>query len=73
MSIKRHLEGKLIQLKKIYGQKKAFVDGLEKSVKSGKESLEIAQKGITKIENEIANLKVEVPATTFPNAEIEDE
>ena len=74
MSIKRHLEGKLIQLKKIYGQKKALVDGLEKAIKSGKESLELAHQVIAKIENEIANLKVEVPSVAAPPpVEVEDE
>jgi len=56
MSIKRHLEGKLIQLKKIYGQKKALVDKTEEYVKSLADTLDKDLEAIEAVEKEIANM-----------------
>ena len=61
MSIKQHLEGKVIQLKKIYGQKKALVDKTLAFIKTLQETLEHDLDAIESVEEEIANLK-EIPS-----------
>lgn len=61
MSIKQHLEGKVIQLKKIYGQKKALVDKTLAFIKTLQETLEHDLDAIEAVEEEIVNLK-EIPS-----------
>ena len=73
MSIKRHLEGKLIQLKKIYGQKKAGLDKRYEELDLLAKILKGDLEAIEAVENEIANLDVEVPSAAPPPVEVEDE